>query len=255
MPSPSDAARGSPSWPPATNCALPGEDPSDPARFTRATASCLPRWRPVSGPAVTVLERARDDRADLDAKIAAGLGAHDALVVAGGVSVGERDFVKERLAAAGVGLDLWRVRVQPGKPFLYGRGGGERGNTHVFGLPGNPVSVVCDVSPLRAAGVVAHGGRVRTSRWRCRCSRPRRRSELVNRGDRPHYLRGTLDGHARSFAPAGPQQSHALFALSRSRALVRVEPETVPSLRVRAWTPCSGKPVDRSVLSKSSQVA
>ena len=30
------------------------------------------------------------------------------------------DLVKERLAAAGVRLDLWRVRVQPGKPFLYG---------------------------------------------------------------------------------------------------------------------------------------
>ncbi len=179
------------------------------------------------GTEVTVLERARDDRADLDAKIAAGLGAHDALVIAGGVSVGERDFVKERLAAAGVSLDLWRVRVQPGKPFLYGHGGSGMG-THVFGLPGNPVSAfvtfVLFVRPalLRMAG--ATDDALLLTRFPATAA-----VELVNRGDRPHYLRGTLDAGG-GFSPAGRQESHALFALSRSRVLVRVEPgTTVPA--------------------------
>ena len=141
--------------------------------------------------------------------------------------MGERDFVKERLAAAGVSLDLWRVRVQPGKPFLYGsHAGGSR--THVFGLPGNPVSSFVTftlfVRPalLRMAG--ASDDALGLTRFPATAA-----VELANRGNRPHYLRGTLDPGGR-FAPSGRQESHALFALSRSRALVRVEPgTTVPA--------------------------
>ena len=64
----------------------------------------------------------------------------DAIVVSGGVSVGPYDVVK--LAFEKIGrIDLWRVAVQPGKPFAFGTA--ERpdgGRTLLFGLPGNPVS-------------------------------------------------------------------------------------------------------------------
>ncbi len=62
--------------------------------------------------------------------------SYDAIVVAGGVSVGAKDLVKPTLQKLGAKLDLWRVAVKPGKPFMFGR----LGNTLVFGLPGNPVS-------------------------------------------------------------------------------------------------------------------
>ena len=48
-------------------------------------------------------------------------------------------------------------------------------------------------------------------------------ADLANPGDRPHYLRGTLDPAGR-FAPVGRQESHALGALGRTRALARLEP-------------------------------
>jgi molybdopterin molybdotransferase len=67
-------------------------------------------------------------------------GGADAIVVAGGVSVGPYDVVK--LAFESVGeIGLWRVAVQPGKPFAFGtapRIAG--GHALLFGLPGNPVS-------------------------------------------------------------------------------------------------------------------
>ena len=176
---------------------------------------------------VKVLEPARDDREDLDAKLTAALSTHDVLVIAGGVSVGERDFVKERLAAAGTRLDLWRVRIQPGKPFLYGRGPARStapGGTHVFGLPGNPVSAFVTfllfVRPaiLRLQGAAEDELALPTSPATAG-------TELVQTGDRPHYLRGTLDEFGR-FVLIGKQESHALFALSQSRALVRIPPRT-----------------------------
>jgi molybdopterin molybdotransferase len=64
----------------------------------------------------------------------------DAIVVAGGVSVGPYDVVKLAFEAVGE-IGLWRVAVQPGKPFAFGTA--ERhdgGRTLLFGLPGNPVS-------------------------------------------------------------------------------------------------------------------
>src|SRR5437764_12371929 len=61
---------------------------------------------------------------------------YDAAIISGGVSVGERDFVREALQEIGAKIDLWRVAVKPGKPFLFGK----REQCRIFGLPGNPVS-------------------------------------------------------------------------------------------------------------------
>jgi molybdopterin molybdotransferase len=65
----------------------------------------------------------------------------DVLIVSGGVSVGPYDVVKTAMETIGR-VDLWRVAVQPGKPFAFGTtprpGGGAP--ILVFGLPGNPVS-------------------------------------------------------------------------------------------------------------------
>ena len=60
---------------------------------------------------------------------------HDALIISGGVSVGDHDLVKPALRALGAEIDLWRVAIKPGKPFLFGRAA----TCSVFGLPGNPV--------------------------------------------------------------------------------------------------------------------
>jgi molybdopterin molybdotransferase len=61
---------------------------------------------------------------------------YDVVLTTGGVSVGDRDVVKQAFHDAGVTLELWKVAMKPGKPLAFGR----RGSTLVFGLPGNPVS-------------------------------------------------------------------------------------------------------------------
>jgi molybdopterin molybdotransferase len=63
-------------------------------------------------------------------------GGHDAIVLSGGVSAGDFDFVEAALGELGVTLHVTAVRVKPGAPFVFGA----RGATLVFGLPGNPVS-------------------------------------------------------------------------------------------------------------------
>ncbi|MBI5699282.1 molybdopterin molybdotransferase MoeA [Candidatus Saganbacteria bacterium] len=60
----------------------------------------------------------------------------DILLLTGGVSVGDYDFVKEAIKKAGIKLHFNKIAVQPGKPTSFGT----KGRKMVFGLPGNPVS-------------------------------------------------------------------------------------------------------------------
>lgn len=61
----------------------------------------------------------------------------DAVITSGGVSMGEYDLVKQVLADLG-DIEFWRVAMKPAKPFAFGQIAG----TPLFGLPGNPVSVL-----------------------------------------------------------------------------------------------------------------
>lgn len=89
---------------------------------------------------------ARDDPADLRARIQEGLAA-DVLLLTGGVSAGVLDLAPGVLADLGVRQVFHKVRVKPGKPVWFGVYTGDAdhgGHTLVYGLPGNPVSaLVC----------------------------------------------------------------------------------------------------------------
>jgi molybdopterin molybdotransferase len=62
---------------------------------------------------------------------------NDVVITSGGVSVGEADYMKALLAKHGQVL-FWKINMKPGRPLAYGK----VGNSHYFGLPGNPVSAM-----------------------------------------------------------------------------------------------------------------
>lgn len=143
----------------------------------------------------------------------------EVILISGGVSVGDHDHVKPALRALGVATELWRVRVKPGKPFLFARQQREGRSVAFFGLPGNPVSAFVTfelfVRPaLQRLLGLRHEPPVQLPAVSGQ--------ELHNDGDRPHYLRGTLSDGV--FHVRGLQMSHALFGLSQSGALLRLEP-------------------------------
>ena len=78
----------------------------------------------------------RDNKEELRQKIKKGLQRADMLLVSGGVSVGDYDFVKEVLVDLGTKMKFWKVAMRPGKPLAFGI----INRIPVFGLPGNPVS-------------------------------------------------------------------------------------------------------------------
>jgi len=62
----------------------------------------------------------------------------DIIILSGGVSVGDYDFVTSALEKCGVKKIFHKVKQKPGKPFYFGK----HQQTLVFGLPGNPAAVL-----------------------------------------------------------------------------------------------------------------
>ncbi|SNS94614.1 molybdopterin molybdochelatase [Sphingomonas laterariae] len=160
-----------------------------------------------------------DDLAATTAAIAATAGV-DILVTTGGASVGDRDFVRPALEAAGAAIDFWRVALKPGKPIMAGR----IGDTIVLGLPGNPVSAFV-TARLFLLPLIRHLGGAGTPFDRARPMRLA--APLPATGKRAEYLRGQRVG-AR-IRPVGSQDSAALAALATSEALIVRPPHAPPA--------------------------
>lgn len=94
-----------------------------------------------AGAEVIETAHAVDSEAALTARLGR-LPAADVVICCGGVSMGDKDFVRPVFERLGRRV-FWRVAIKPGKPLLFGR----LGEALFFGLPGNPVSsmVTCDV--------------------------------------------------------------------------------------------------------------
>lgn len=160
-----------------------------------------------------------DDREELRATLERAFAVADLVVIAGGVSVGEHDHVRGVLGEMGCTTDFWRIRLKPGKPFLFGR---HPDGTPVFGLPGNPVSAFVTFS-LFVQPVIRRLLGMSGERSSLPVVRAIANEEIRNPGDRPHYLRGILENGLVRLS--GTQQSHAVFGLARANCLVRLGAE------------------------------
>jgi molybdopterin molybdotransferase len=189
------------------------------------------------GASTKSVEHCRDDGESLGEAIKYGI-KQNVLIISGGVSVGEHDLVKEALSALGAKIEIWRVAVKPGKPFLFGRiapspqsspSGRERRTRSagedsppssgclIFGLPGNPVSTFVTFLQFVRPAILRMMGATNLDLPPV----PARLAVgLTNDADRPHYIRGKLE-HG-TFNPVGRQESHALFGLSQANALLRI---------------------------------
>ena len=83
---------------------------------------------------------AKDEIRSIEATLRESINS-DVIVCTAGVSVGDKDYIKEVVKEHGK-INFWSVNIQPGKPFLYGSIQGRGKNIPFYGLPGNPVSTI-----------------------------------------------------------------------------------------------------------------
>jgi molybdopterin molybdotransferase len=167
-----------------------------------------------AGADIEALPAVADDESAHRAALERGLEA-DVLVTSGGVSVGPHDLVRSILRELGVEEVFWGVAVKPGKPLAFG----VRGETLVFGLPGNPVSslVGCElfVRPalLALQGATAPGPVFREGRLASAVRRNAQRDEFVRARSR-----GSENGVM--LEPVTGQESHMIVRAAAADALV-----------------------------------
>jgi molybdopterin molybdotransferase len=125
------------------------EESPAPGQIRNSNAPMLAAMVTAAGGEPWVLPIAADTAHALDAALARAADA-DLLLITGGVSAGKFDLVEPALARAGARFHFTGVRMQPGKPTVFGEFSPRRGGLnfvqdkdrtkYFFGLPGNPVS-------------------------------------------------------------------------------------------------------------------
>lgn len=173
----------------------------------------------AAGADVTDAGAVSDDAAALRAVLARGKD-YDFVITTGGASVGDRDLVKQAFAEVGT-LQLWKVRIKPGKPIAFGHMGAR---THFFALPGNPVSTLVTYKLfIEPALVVWHHGT--PQQWRLAATAV---NSFQRKPGRTEFLRARLyteDGRLMAEALPG-QGSHMVGTLRATNGFIRVEADS-----------------------------
>jgi len=174
------------------------------------------------------VRRAPDRRAALSRLIHQGLQKSDVLILSGGVSVGDFDFVKEILLENGAKTAFWKIAQKPGKPLFFAT----CGKKLIFGLPGNPVSAyMCFYEYVFPALRACMGfGDAALPRVRRRCLHSIRPDRTKTK-----FVAAEFSGSA--VRALRGQGSHMTSALAGIQAWI-VVPPGIASIQKGAWVHC-----------------
>lgn len=169
---------------------------------------------------VSDLGNVADDPSILEQTLLAASNTHDAVLTSGGVSVGEADYMKQLLAKHGQVL-FWKINMKPGRPLAYGK----IGDTHYFGLPGNPVSAMVTFYQFVQAALKTLAGEsvAPQPQFRVECV-----DAIKKAAGRTEFQRGTLfdDQGVWKVKPTGGQGSGMLSSMSRANCFIVLDEKT-----------------------------
>lgn len=137
----------------------------------------------------------------------------EVLITTGGVSVGDRDVVRGALEKLGVREVYWKVAIKPGKPVYLGT----LGEKAVFGLPGNPLSVLATFTLLAQPFLKASMGYQSPAPVRLKAKLA---TTIRHKPGRRGYIPANLNGA--TVSPILGQGSHMLGGMARADALIDV---------------------------------
>ncbi len=171
---------------------------------------------------VSVGARMQDNPASVNHALDQAISVSDVVITTGGVSVGEKDYLREVVDARG-GVALWKVAMKPGRPLSFGV---IDDKTPWFGLPGNPVSAAL-TTLLFVLPAIKHSLGLKQSPMRtlqARCS-----DNLKKLPGRVEFQRGylsSLDNGEIVVSTTGLQDSHVLSSLANANCFIRLAMES-----------------------------
>ncbi len=214
---------------------VPAGMPLRPGQIHDSNSHTVPALVRLAGGEVVTTRHAPDNPQGTRAALLRALEA-DVTIICGGVSVGEHDHVKAALADLDAEEVFWRVALKPGGPTWFGT----RNETLVFGLPGNPVSVMATfLLFVRPALLAMSGGEPTARRVTARLG-----ADYEKPTDRAHAARCRLDLDERGWiaTPLPRQGSHILTSMVAADCLALI-PTEAASLK-------EGDPVEVELLDR-----
>ncbi len=162
------------------------------------------------------LEQVEDDLQQTTATIKKHLSTSDVLIISGGISVGDYDFVQAALLKNEVEEHFYKVNQKPGKPLWFGT----QANKTVFALPGNPASsLTCFyIYVLPALHKLMGYENIHLARKQALLS-----DDIQNNTGKTRFLKGIV--HNNTAAPLMGQASSMLKSFAIANALLMVPSE------------------------------
>ncbi|HWV24637.1 MAG TPA: gephyrin-like molybdotransferase Glp [Thermomicrobiales bacterium] len=172
---------------------------------------------------ITWVGKAPDDREALEAFLRERMATDDIIITSGGVSMGERDLIKAILFEADdVEIHFRRLYMKPGKPLNFAT----KGDTLIFGLPGNPVSSLVTFELFIRTAIREMMGATEVDRPIL----PVRLVAGTSPSDRIEYQRGivSIDSEGKLIARStGMQRSSRLASFLGANALLVIAPREI----------------------------
>ncbi len=138
---------------------------------------------------------------------------HDLVIISGGISVGDYDFVGKALAELNIEELFYKVNQKPGKPLFFGK----NNTTLIFALPGNPAAaltcfyIYVYVALQRLTGLKNNGLHTITARSL---------SNFVKNGDRPQFLKAIYKNGEVTILEGQSSAMLQTFAISNALVLM-----------------------------------
>ena len=178
---------------------------------------------------------AADTPQDLESKLSAGLEKADIVVSSGGVSMGEKDFLKPVLEdLLGATIHFGRVFMKPGKPTTFATTTVDGKKKLIFSLPGNPVSAMVTFNLFVLPALRQLAGFQSPELTKIKVKLP----QAVNLDARPEYHRVVLSWKSGEAVPSavstGSQCSSRLLSMRTANALLVLPPRTDDLTRIEA---------------------
>ena len=161
----------------------------------------------------------------------------DLLITTGGVSVGDRDCVKEAIVALGGDIKFWKVHMKPGKPLAFAILEGKP----VFALPGNPAAAMISFEVFVRPALLKMTGHTRIFRPTVTAVLT---EPVANKGDRPHLIRVRVEAEQDGYAASvtGNQSSARLSSLTAANGFMTIAPGTILAAGERVVVSLLGGP-------------
>lgn len=193
---------------------LEPESPIAPGKIYESNRALLRFLVDKAGASPRCFPLVPDTLSDTQAALEDAVASCDVVITTGGASVGDHDWVKTALIQAGGTIDLWRIAIKPGKPFLFAQLKGKP----VFGLPGNPISALVTFALLVRPALLHRQGALDLS---LPTSLGTLAHPIHNPGPRRHFVRVKVEPNG-LVSSSGTQSSHMLSSLASSSGLLEV---------------------------------